>query len=65
MRQDIESKKYSGWDDKRLPTLISLKKQGYKPEAFWKLAEHFGVSEVDKVIDRKEFFRLLDIFNKK
>ena len=62
--QDIEKGKYSGWDDPRLPTVASLKKRGYKPEAFWRFAEHRGLSEVDKTIDKKEFFRLLDSFNK-
>jgi glutamyl-tRNA synthetase len=62
-RKGIESGKYKGWDDLKLPTLISLKKQGYKPEAFWKMAEHIGLSEVDKSFDKKEFFRLLDGFN--
>ena len=62
-RQAIERGEYNGWDDKRLPTLASLKKQGYKPEAFWKLAEQIGLSENDKVIDRREYFLLLDHFN--
>lgn len=64
MRIAIQEKKYSGWDDLRLPTIASLKKQGYKPSAFWKFAEQIGLSENDKVLDRKEFFLLLDNFNK-
>ena len=64
IRKEIEAKKYSGWDDPRLPTISSLKKQGYKPEAFWKFAEQIGLSETDKVMDRKEFFKLLDAFNR-
>ncbi len=64
MRKDIESGKYSGWIDEQLPTLSSLKKQGYKPEAFWKLAEAMGISEVDKNLDKKEYFNLLKQFNK-
>ena len=63
-RKEIEGGKYSGWDDPRLPTIISLKKRGYKPSAFWKLAERIGLSENDKVMDEKEFFTLLDGFNK-
>jgi glutamyl-tRNA synthetase len=59
----VEEGKYSGWDDPKLPTLQSLAKRGYKPEAFWKLAEHIGLSEVDKTIDSKDFFDLLDKFN--
>jgi len=30
IRQGIESGKYSGWDDVKIPTAASLKKQGYK-----------------------------------
>jgi len=63
-RKDIENKKYSGWDDSKLPTIASLKKRKYKPEAFWKMAEHIGLSEVDKTLDKKDFFKILDDFNK-
>ena len=63
MRQAIQEGKYSGWDDKRLPTIASLKKQGYKPQAFWKFAEQIGLSENDKVMEKKDFFELLDHFN--
>ncbi len=64
MRKAIEKGEYKGWDDKRLPTIASLKKQGYKPNAFWKFAEQVGLSETDKIMDREEYFRLLDNFNK-
>tara|TARA_Y100000296_G_scaffold24614_1_gene29039 strand:+ start:3363 stop:4562 length:1200 start_codon:yes stop_codon:yes gene_type:complete len=64
IRQEIEKRKYFGWDDPKLPTLISLKKQGYKPEAFYKFAEQIGLSENDKVMDKKEYFTLLNDFNK-
>ena len=64
MREDIEKGKYNGWDDPRLPTIASLRKQGYKPQAFWKFAEQVGLSEVDKVLDRKEYFNLLNAFNR-
>ena len=59
----IKAGEYTGWDDPRLPFLASLKKK-YKPEAFWRFAEKRGLSEADRVIDKKEFFRLLDNFNK-
>jgi len=65
IRQAIEEGKYKGWNDKRLPTIASLKKQEYKPEAFYKFAEQIGLSEVDKVIDKKEYFMLLDVFNRR
>ncbi len=64
MKEAIEKKKFKGWDDKRLPTIASLKKQGYAPQAFLKFAEQVGLSESDKVMDRKEYFRLLNAFNR-
>lgn len=64
-RNAIDEGKFKGWDDSRLPTIASIMKQGkYKPEAFWKFAEQIGLSENDKVIDKKEFFLLLDNFNR-
>ncbi len=63
-RHEILAGEYSGWDDPRLPTIQSLKKQNYKPEVFYKFAERVGLSENDKVMDKKEFFTLLDGFNK-
>lgn len=63
-RKAIENGEYSGWDDKRLPTVASLRKQGYKPEAFWNFAEQVGLSDNDKTLDRKEYFLLLDQFNR-
>lgn len=65
MREGIQKGTYSGWDDKKLPTIVSLKKQGYKPEAFWRFSELVGLSQADKVMDKKEYFHLLDSFNKK
>ncbi|MBI2042867.1 glutamate--tRNA ligase [Candidatus Pacearchaeota archaeon] len=64
MRIAIEDGKYSGWDDSRLPTIAALKKKGYNPQAFWKFAEQIGLSEKDKTMDKKDFFLLLDNFNK-
>ena len=63
MKKDIEAGKYKGWSDPRLPTLEALKKK-YKPEAFWKFSEQVGLSEVDKVMSKEEYFKLLDSFNK-
>jgi len=60
----INSGEFSGEEDERIPTIASLKKRGYKPEAFTKFAEQRGLTEVDKVIDSKEFFKIIDGFNK-
>ncbi len=64
IRAKVEAGEYSGFDDTRLPTIVSIRKQGYKPQAFWKFAEKRGLSEADRVITKKEFFKTLDDFNK-
>ncbi len=60
----IDAGEFSGDDDEKIPTIISLRKRGYKPDAFVKFVEQRGLTEVDKVIDSKEFFKTLDNFNK-
>ncbi len=60
----IESGEYEGWEDIRLPTLFAIKKRGYKPSTFAKFAEQRGLSEVDKVMDSSDLFKILDTFNK-
>jgi glutamyl-tRNA synthetase len=60
----IEEGEYSGWDDERLPTVASLRKRGFKPEAFAKFVEQRGLSEVDKVITTQDFFKIIDIFGR-
>jgi len=60
----IKAGKYSGAEDIRLPTLVALRKRGYKPSAFAKFAEQRGLTEVDKVMTQKDFFEILDSFNK-
>ena len=64
IRKAIEKERYSGWDDLALPTAASLKKRGYKPESFWKFVEQRGISEVDKVIKKEDFFEVIDNFQK-
>ena len=65
IRKDIEEGKYKGWSDPKLPTIASLKKQGYKQETFWKYAEERGISEADKIISQKDLYEILNNFNKK
>ena len=60
----IKEGKYSGAEDVRLPTISSLKKRGYKPEAFEKFAEQRGLTDVDKLISQKDFFETIDNFAK-
>ncbi len=64
MRQAIERGAYKDWDDPRLPTLIALRRRGYKPEALLKYAGAMGLNESDKTISSEEFFKILDAFNR-
>ena len=64
MTESINKGEFSGYEDERLPTMASLRKRGYKPSAFAKFAENQGLNDVDKVMSSKEFFTLLDTFDK-
>jgi len=63
-RKDIENGKYSGWDDIRLPFLAALKRRGYQKEAFEKMVIERGLSEVDKKLSKKDFFDVLNQYNR-
>lgn len=60
----IKQGKYTGIEDIRLPTVASLRKRKYNPEAFAKFVEQRGLTEVDKVISQKDFFKVVDEYNK-
>lgn len=65
INEGIRTGKFSGVEDEKLPTVASLRKRGYKPECFEKFTVQRGLTEVDKVISSKDFFTILDNFNKK
>jgi len=56
----VEAGEYSGYDDKNLPTIISLRKRKYSPDVFRKFVEKRGLTEVDKVISQKDFFEAVE-----
>lgn len=60
----IKKGEFSGWDDIRLPLARNFKRRGYQPEAFAKMAEQRGLSEVDKLIEQKDLFAVLNNFNR-
>jgi len=65
IKASIEAGEFSGRDDPRLPTIASLRKRRYTKEAFEKLIEQRGLSDVDKVMSKDDFFKLLDNFSYK
>lgn len=51
LRQLVEQKHVSGWDDPRLPTLLGMRKRGFPPQAIVQFCEIIGISRSDSVID--------------
>lgn len=62
--EKIKKGEFSGWDDIRLPLARNFKRRGYQPEAFEKMIEQRGLSKVDKVLDKKDFYEILNNFNR-
>lgn len=60
----IKEKKYTGWDDIRIPFLRALKRKGYKAGALRKFALSMGVTQTDKTVSQDEFMKSLNFFNK-
>ncbi|MFH1711248.1 MAG: glutamate--tRNA ligase family protein [Nanoarchaeota archaeon] len=61
----IQEGEFDGWEDIRLPTIAALRKRGFQPKAFEELAIQRGLSEVDKVISKSDFFEIINNFNRK
>jgi len=64
LKEMLKSGELKGEEDENIPTIASLRKRGYKPEAFQKFVEQRGLTEVDKVIDSKDFFDIIANFSR-
>jgi glutamyl-tRNA synthetase len=51
IRELIEKKKVTGWDDPRLVTLLALKRRGFIPEMFHELVYEVGLSPSSAKLD--------------
>jgi glutaminyl-tRNA synthetase len=51
LKELVEAKLVSGWDDPRMPTLAGLRRRGYTPEAIRAFCDRIGVSTRDSVVD--------------
>ena len=51
LRQLVDERLVSGWDDPRMPTLRALRRRGYTPEAILDFINRVGVAKADSVID--------------
>ncbi len=56
LRKEIESGKYSGWDDPRLPTIRAFRRRGFESEALRKFFLSLGVGENDVSISLKNLY---------
>jgi glutamyl-tRNA synthetase len=50
IREMIETKQLSGWDDPRLTTLVALKRRGFVPEAITKFLLSTGVTKTEAIL---------------
>lgn len=51
LRQLVEEKRVSGWDDPRMPTLCGLRRRGYTPHSIRNFCDRIGVSKADSTVD--------------
>jgi glutaminyl-tRNA synthetase len=51
LRELVEKKYVSGWDDPRMPTLRGLRRRGYTPASIRGFCESIGVAKVNSTVD--------------
>ena len=51
LRELVEQKQVSGWDDPRMPTISGLRRRGYTPEAIRDFCERIGVAKSNSTVD--------------
>ncbi len=51
LRQLVDDKHVTGWDDPRMPTIVGLRRRGYTPASLQLFAERIGVTKSDSWID--------------
>ena len=51
LRQLVEERKVSGWDDPRMPTLCGLRRRGYTPKSIRNFCERIGVAKASSTVE--------------
>lgn len=51
LKQLVDEKLVSGWDDPRMPTISGMRRRGYAPESLRSFCERIGISKSDGVVD--------------
>ena len=54
LRQLVEEKLVSGWDDPRMPTLCGLRRRGYTASSIFTFVREAGISKSDNLIDMRQ-----------
>ncbi len=52
LRELVEQKRVSGWNDPRMPTLSGLRRRGYTPESIRNFCGRIGVAKSDSLVDK-------------
>ena len=53
LRQLVEERYVSGWDDPRMPTLCAMRRRGYTPQAIKAFLDRIGMAKADSIVDIK------------
>ncbi|HVL01363.1 MAG TPA: glutamine--tRNA ligase/YqeY domain fusion protein [Dongiaceae bacterium] len=51
LKQLVDEKHVSGWDDPRMPTIAGMRRRGFTPQAIRQFCEMIGVTKSDGVVD--------------
>lgn len=51
LKQLVDEKLVSGWDDPRMPTVSGMRRRGYTPEALRDFSSRVGISKSEGVVD--------------
>lgn len=51
LKQLVEEKHVTGWDDPRMPTISAFRRRGYTPESIRDFCERVGVAKRDNIIE--------------
>ncbi|MBN2458198.1 glutamate--tRNA ligase [Candidatus Woesearchaeota archaeon] len=64
IREKIDKKELSGWDDPSLTTLVALRRRGFQPEAIWNFVVSTGITKSESTMKWDDLImhnkRLLD-----
>ncbi|MDA3856071.1 MAG: glutamate--tRNA ligase [Candidatus Woesearchaeota archaeon] len=64
IKEKIDTGIYSGWDDPRVPTLVSFRKRGFRAKAFRDMIIAGGITKRDLKMSEKDYFKQINFFNK-